>query len=59
MKEKVSKSEANYKNFHFTKNCVYCSMFVNPNACTLVKGTIAKVGTCKYWEKKKGLPVEN
>lgn len=55
--EKISKQEANYKaqttdNLH----CSNCSMFQEPNGCTLVKGDIAPGGWCKYYEREKRTP---
>lgn len=58
--EKISKAEAKYKNFAWTRNCVDCSMFIRATKrCTLVLGQIEPQGTCKHWEKRRSqMPVE-
>ncbi len=50
----LSKTDANYISHTVTRGekCADCSMFREPDSCTLVKGKIAKVGHCRYWEKK-------
>lgn len=53
-KEKHPKSEAEYVG-HPVKGqkCFQCTMWVEPNACTAVKGKISPNGWCKWWEHKK------
>lgn len=36
------------------QQCSNCSLFQPPSACTLVDGTIAPSGWCKFWVKKAG-----
>jgi hypothetical protein len=31
-----------------------CSLFQEPNSCTLVDGDISPTGWCKFWVKKTG-----
>lgn len=47
----VVKSEADYTNYSRQKHCEDCQMFRPPGECTLVKGDISMVGTCRFWEK--------
>ena len=35
------------------QKCCNCSLFQEPNACTLVDGEISPAG-CKFWVKKAG-----
>jgi High potential iron-sulfur protein len=35
-------------------DCSNCSLFQEPNACTLVGGEISPAGWCKFWVKKAG-----
>lgn len=52
-KEKISQKEAEYVDHPVdAKRCFICSMFINPSSCTLVEGTIASHGYCKYFEAK-------
>lgn len=48
----VPKSEADYVNYSRKKHCDDCQMFRPPGTCTLVKGDISMVGTCRFWEAK-------
>ena len=36
------------------QQCSNCSLFQDPNACTLVDGNISPAGWCKFWVKKAG-----
>jgi len=36
------------------QQCSNCSLFQEPNACTLVDGEISPKGWCKFWVKKAG-----
>ena len=36
------------------QQCSNCSLFQEPNACTLVDGEINPAGWCKFWVKKTG-----
>ena len=36
------------------QECSNCSLFQEPNACTLVDGQISPKGWCKFWVKKAG-----
>ena len=36
------------------KQCSGCSLFVAPNACKSVEGTISPSGWCTLWAKKAG-----
>jgi hypothetical protein len=36
------------------QQCSNCSLFQEPNACTLVDGEISPAGWCKFWVKKAG-----
>jgi hypothetical protein len=36
------------------QQCSNCSLFQEPNACTLVDGDISPAGWCKFWVKKAG-----
>ena len=36
------------------QQCSNCSLFQEPNACTLVDGEISPKGWCKFWVKKPG-----
>jgi len=35
------------------QECSNCSLFQEPNACTLVDGEISPKGWCKFWVKKR------
>jgi hypothetical protein len=34
------------------QQCSNCSLFKEPNSCTLVDGNISPTGWCKFWVKK-------
>jgi len=54
MAEKIDKVEAEYRAYsHGKQECRGCSMFRQPDKCTLVTGKISPHGWCKYWEAKK------
>jgi len=36
------------------QECSNCSLFQEPNSCTLVDGEISPKGWCKFWVKKTG-----
>ena len=36
------------------QECSNCSLFQDPNSCTLVDGEISPKGWCKFWVKKTG-----
>ncbi len=36
------------------QQCSNCSLFQEPDACTLVDGKISPSGWCKFWVKKTG-----
>ena len=36
------------------QDCSNCSLFQEPNACTIVDGEISPKGWCKFWAKKPG-----
>ena len=50
--EKATKQEANYRNGHGEQLCQNCTMFVEPEGCTSVKGYIDRLALCDYFEKK-------
>jgi hypothetical protein len=36
------------------QECSNCSLFQEPNSCTIVDGEISPKGWCKFWAKKTG-----
>ena len=53
-----SKSEVDYrKSTDKGRECGTCSMFVKPDACTLVRGTIKPSDVCDEWEPKNSTKV--
>jgi High potential iron-sulfur protein len=36
------------------QKCSNCSLFLEPNACTLIDGDVSPQGWCKFWVKKPG-----
>ena len=36
------------------QDCSNCSLFQEPNSCTIVDGEISPKGWCKFWAKKAG-----
>jgi len=36
------------------QECSNCSLFQEPNSCTIVDGEISPKGWCKFWAKKPG-----
>src|SRR6516164_676087 len=36
------------------QECSNCSLFQEPNSCTIVDGEISPKGWCKFWAKKAG-----
>jgi len=50
------KLTANYRHYNDRRDdgpCGKCSMYVDENKCTLVKGHIYKDGTCDHYEDKR------
>jgi hypothetical protein len=46
----ITKDEADYVDHPVDGDqCIGCSMFIGPGACTLVKGAIAPDGHCHFW----------
>lgn len=52
--KRITKDAANYRAEATARHCEDCSMFREPSSCTLVEGRIARRGTCRFWERKKG-----
>ena len=58
-KKQISKEAAGYiDEARGKRKCEDCSMFADPNKCTLVRGHIEPEGHCSYWEAKNKLPVD-
>lgn len=36
------------------QQCSNCSLFQEPDGCTIVDGSISPAGWCKFWVKKMG-----
>jgi len=36
------------------QQCSNCSLFQEPDACTIVDGSVSPAGWCKFWVKKVG-----
>jgi hypothetical protein len=36
------------------QQCSNCSLFQEPDSCTIVDGSISPAGWCKFWVKKMG-----
>jgi hypothetical protein len=36
------------------QDCSNCSLFQEPNSCTIVDGEVSPKGWCKFWAKKPG-----
>jgi hypothetical protein len=36
------------------QQCSNCSLFQEPDGCTIVEGSISPAGWCKFWVKKVG-----
>ena len=52
---KLSQTAARYQNSPKDgKTCSGCNLFVPPNACKSVDGTISPNGWCALWVKKAG-----
>jgi len=47
----LGKDEARYREGEGTRRCANCSMYVEPNRCTLVKGPISPQGLCNYFQR--------
>ena len=46
----MSKVDAHYRRATGSEKCANCTMFRQPNACTLVEGNISPIGMCDYFE---------
>jgi len=54
-KAKMKQSAAEYQDTpKGDQQCSNCSLFQEPNECTLVEGNISPAGWCKFWVKKVG-----
>ena len=54
MTRKITKTEARYQPYpKGTLRCSGCTMFVKPDACTLVQGDIQPFGYCIHHEAKR------
>jgi hypothetical protein len=52
---KLSQTAARYQDSpKGDKKCANCNLFVPPNACKSVDGTISPNGWCALWVKKAG-----
>jgi hypothetical protein len=52
---KMAQKAAEYQNApKGDQECSNCSLFQEPNACTLIDGEISPKGWCKFWVKKQG-----
>lgn len=50
----ISKDEAEYQDKPIAgERCGGCSMFREPDSCTLVAGEISPHGHCRYWQAKR------
>ena len=50
---KMTQQAAEYQNGPKNgQKCLDCSLYVQPQACKLVEGTISPVGWCKFYAKK-------
>jgi hypothetical protein len=36
------------------QQCSNCSLFQEPNGCTIIDGNVSPEGWCKFWVKKAG-----
>jgi hypothetical protein len=54
-KAKMKQSSVEYQDTpKGDQQCSNCSLFQEPNECTLVDGNISPAGWCKFWVKKVG-----
>jgi hypothetical protein len=54
-KAKMKQSAAEYQDTpKGDQQCSNCSLFQEPDACTIVDGSISPAGWCKFWVKKVG-----
>ena len=54
-KAKMKQSAAEYQDTpKGDQQCSNCSLFQEPDACTIVDGSISPAGWCKFWVKKMG-----
>jgi len=52
-KAKMKQSAAEYQDTpKGDQQCSNCSLFQEPDACTIVDGSISPAGWCKFWVKK-------
>jgi hypothetical protein len=50
---KMAQKSVNYQDTpKGDQECSNCSLFQEPNACTLVDGEISPKGWCRFWAKK-------
>lgn len=54
---KVSKQQANYRARGGDEPCKTCTMFLPPDACSLVEGEISPQATCDYYRRKRAKSV--
>jgi hypothetical protein len=52
---KVSKQAVNYRRGTARKRCGGCTMFIEPDGCTHVAGSISPQGVCDAYESEQGL----
>ncbi len=54
-KAKMKQSSVEYQDTpKGDQQCSNCSLFQEPDACTIVEGSISPAGWCKFWVKKAG-----
>jgi len=54
-KAKMKQSSVEYQDTpKGDQQCSNCSLFQEPDACTIVDGSISPAGWCKFWVKKAG-----
>jgi hypothetical protein len=51
--QKATKAEAHYRPGNSNRRCEICTMFVEPDQCTAVKGEISPGALCDYFERDK------
>ena len=54
-KAKMKQSSVEYQDTpKGDQQCSNCSLFQEPDGCTIVDGSISPAGWCKFWVKKVG-----
>jgi hypothetical protein len=54
-KAKMKQSSVEYQDTpKGDQQCSNCSLFQEPDGCTIVDGSISPAGWCKFWVKKAG-----